>query len=84
LCFDSESLIIKQDPIYLSTTMSTGKTCSELAETYYDSEDGYKYYSVLYSEDYSGAGVYPSEHLETDIDDFLGPKYLRGDGLTIR
>ena len=57
------------------------QNCSKLAETYYDSDSGFRFYSIINSPDYSGLGLYPSEQIETDPQ---GEEYPRGDGLGIR
>ena len=51
------------------------------AEKYYDSDKGFKFYSIVNSPDYSGIGLYPSETIELD---HLRNSYPRGDGLGIR
>ena len=52
-----------------------------MAETYYDSDSGFRFYSIINSPDYSGLGLYPAEQIETDP---KGEQYPRGDGLAIR
>ena len=52
-----------------------------MAEEYYDSDKGFKFYSVVNSTDYSGIGLYPEENIEID---HLGVEYPRGDCLSIR
>ena len=61
--------------------MKIEKKISSVAEEYYDSDLGFKFYSVVNSTDYSGIGLYPEEHIEID---HLGVQYPRGDCLGIR
>lgn len=61
--------------------MQVEKKIATVAEEYYDSDKGFKFYSVVNSTDYSGIGLYPEEHTEID---HLGVNYPRGDCLGIR
>jgi len=58
--------------------MANTQTSSDLAEQYYDSESGFKYYSIINSPDYSGIAIYPEEKVETGPD---GAQYPRGAGV---
>ena len=52
------------------------------SEVYYNSEDGFKYYSIINSVDYSGMGIWDTMVEHTDP---LSSKvYKRGDGRSIR
>jgi len=45
---------------------ASSSTCSSSkAKDYYGSDDGFRYYSILYSEDYTGAGIFPEEKIVT-------------------
>ena len=57
------------------------KKINSVAEEYYDSDKGFKFYSIVNSVDFSGIGLYPEEHTEVDQ---LGNEYPRGDCLGIR
>ena len=57
------------------------KKINSVAEEYYDSDKGFKFYSIVNSVDFSGIGLYPEEHTEIDQ---LGNEYPRGDCLGIR
>jgi hypothetical protein len=52
------------------------------AETYYQADDSYKYYSIIYTEDYTGAGLWPSQE-EVETSDSPGFKYPIGSGCQI-
>ena len=52
------------------------------AQTYYNSDDGFKYYSIINSVDYSGMGIWDNMVEQTDP---LSKKvYKRGEGRSIR
>jgi cyclopropane fatty-acyl-phospholipid synthase-like methyltransferase len=51
----------QQEPLVAEQPeFSTGKTENE-AQKYYQSDDSYRYYSILYTEDYTGAGLFPDQ-----------------------
>jgi len=52
------------------------------SEVYYDSDSGFKYYSIINSIDYSGMGIFPE--LVTETEPATGKQYPRGEGLSIR
>lgn len=52
------------------------------SETYYNSDDGFKYYSIINSIDYSGMGIW--DHTVEHIDPLSNKAYKRGDGRSIR
>lgn len=52
------------------------------AQNYYQADDSYRYYSILYTEDYSGAGFFPEE-AQVETEDAPGVKYLIGTGCEI-
>mgnify|MGYP006099295883 CR=1 FL=1 len=37
------------------------KADENTAKTYYESDDSYRYYSIIYTEDYTGAGFFPAQ-----------------------
>jgi hypothetical protein len=55
-------------------TLDSSHQKTNAAQKYYDSDDSYRYYSILYTEDYSGCGLYPSEE-EVESQDAPGVKY---------
>lgn len=52
------------------------------AKTYYESDDSYRYYSIIYTEDYTGAGLFPEE-TEVETSDAPGVMYPIGSGCQI-
>ena len=52
------------------------------AKTYYESDDSYRYYSIIYTEDYTGAGFFPAQ-IEVETPDAPGVKYPIGTGCQI-
>lgn len=51
-----------------------------MTESYYDSDDAYRFYNILNGEDYTGMGRYPSS---AEAVNEQGEKYLIGDGMTV-
>lgn len=62
--------------------MQAAQDAKIASETYYDSDCGFKYYSIINSVDYSGMGIFPELVAETDQK--TGKEYQRGDGLSVR
>lgn len=54
----------------------------QASESYYNSDNGFKYYSIINSVDYSGMGIWDDmvEHTEP----LSGKIYKRGEGRSIR
>lgn len=52
------------------------------AKTYYESDDSYRYYSIIYTEDYTGAGFFPDQ-IDVETADAPGMKYPIGSGCKI-
>ena len=52
------------------------------SETYYNSDDGFKYYSIINSVDYSGMGIW--DEMVEHTDPFSQKLYKRGEGRSIR
>ena len=65
----------------MQVQVSENRRLQSQAEEYYNSDKGFKFYSIVNSPDYSGIGLYPSESIETDHE---GNQFPRGDGLGIR
>jgi hypothetical protein len=58
------------------------KTSKTSSETYYNSDDGFKYYSIINSTDYSGMGIWDT--MVEQIDPLSSKIYQRGEGRSIR
>ena len=52
------------------------------SESYYNSDDGFKYYSIVNSTDYSGMGIW--EETVDHVDPINNFKYKRGNGRSVR
>ena len=61
--------------------MSTTSSENE-AQTYYQSDDSYRYYSILYTEDYTGAGLFAGQE-DVETSDAPGVRYPIGTGVQI-
>lgn len=55
---------------------------NQTSENYYNSDDGFKYYSIINSADYSGMGIW--EDMVEQIDPLSQKAYKRGSGRSIR
>jgi len=62
--------------------MQAAQDSKPASEVYYDSDNGFKYYSIINSTDYSGMGIFPE--LVTETDPTTGKEYQRGEGLSVR
>jgi len=58
------------------------QTSTNSAKTYYESDDSYRYYSIIYTEDYTGAGFW-QDQMEVETKDALGVTYPIGTGCQI-
>ena len=63
------------------TKYETTNDPGDNASKYYGSDDGFKYYSIIYSEDYTSCGFYPS--FEKVTDPSTGGTLTIGTGLEI-
>ena len=52
------------------------------SEKYYDSESGFRYYSIINSVDYSGMGIW--DETVFDVDPLSQKTYKRGNGRSVR
>ena len=66
----------------INTDGSPSANSKASSETYYNSDDGFKYYSIINSVDYSGIGLW--DHMVEHVDPMSGRSYKRGDGRSIR
>jgi len=52
------------------------------SKKYYDSDDGFNFYSIINTVDYSGIGIYPE--MVDEEDTLTEETYKRGSGVSVR
>ena len=77
--FPNQRYKLNMDSTEKNNEVMTTKVSSE---TYYNSDDGFKYYSIINSVDYSGMGIW--DEMVEHTDPFSKKLYKRGEGRSIR